>query len=234
MRKRPLIESFNYAIEGLVHVLKTQRNMRIHFLAAFFVLVLSLFFELTRFELIAIFFAIILVLVSELINTALEASIDIYTSTYDPLAKMAKDVAASAVLLSAINAIFVGYFVFFPRLNKFSLVALQRIKSLPLYVTGVALALVLISSLALKAWTGAKNFMRGGWPSAHSAAAGSLFTSISLLSKNFLVATLAFSLCLLVIQSRVEKEIHSWFEVIAGSIIGILLTVLIFQIFGLI
>lgn len=234
MRKRPLSESFNSAIEGLVHVLKTQRNMRIHFVAAFLVLLLSLFFDLTRLELIAIFFAIILVLVSELINTALEASIDIFTTTYDPLAKMAKDVAAAAVLLSSLNAILVGYFVFFPRLNNFSLMALERMRSLPLYVTGVALALVLIFSLALKAWTGAKDFMRGGWPSAHSAAAGSLFTSISLLSKNFLVATLAFFLCLLVIQSRVEKEIHSWFEVIAGGVIGILLTVLIFQVFGLI
>lgn len=234
MRKRPLIESFNYAIEGLVHVLKTQRNIRIHFFLAFLVLLFSLFFDLTRLELIAIFFAIILVLVSELLNTALEASIDIYTTTYDPLAKMAKDVAASAVLLSALNAVFVGYFVFFPRLNKFSFLALERIRSLPLYVTGVALALVLIASVALKAWTGAKNFMRGGWPSAHSAAAGSLFTSISLLSKNFLLATLAFFLCLLVIQSRVEKDIHSWFEVTAGGVIGILLTVLIFQVFGLI
>ncbi len=234
MKKRPLIESFNYAIEGLVHVLKTQRNMRIHFVFAFLVLLLSLFFNLSRLELIAIFFAIVLVLVSELINTALEASIDIYTTTYDPLAKMAKDVAAAAVLLAALNAIFVGYFIFFHRLNQFSLLALERIKSLPLYVTGVALALVLITSIALKAWTGAQNFMRGGWPSAHSAAAGSLFTSISLLSKNFLLATLAFFLCLLVIQSRVEKDIHSWFEVTAGVIIGILFTVLIFQLFGLI
>lgn len=234
MRKRPLIESFNYAIQGLVHVLKTQRNMRIHFFFAFLALLFSLFFDLTRLELIAIFFAITLVLISELFNTALEASIDIYTTTYDPLAKMAKDVAASAVLLSALNALFVGYFVFFPRLNKFSLLAIKRVKSLSLYVTGVALAIVLIVSIALKAWTGARNYMRGGWPSAHSAAAASLFTSISLVSKNFLVATLAFLLCLLVIQSRVEKDIHSWFEVTAGSVIGILLTILIFQIFRLI
>src|SRR5438552_18020256 len=111
--KRPTIfDSFNYAFEGLIHVLRTQRNMRVHFLAAVVVLVVALDVGVSKIELIALLISITFVLVAEMINTAVEGAIDVATSSFDPMAKLAKDIAAGAVLLATINAVVVGYLAF--------------------------------------------------------------------------------------------------------------------------
>src|SRR5690606_25500940 len=94
MRKnKNLLESFNRAIDGLVYCFRTQRNLRIHFLAAFLVLALSLGLHLTKTEFLFVVLAIVLVLVTETLNTALEAAIDLFSPRYHPLAAVAKDVA---------------------------------------------------------------------------------------------------------------------------------------------
>src|SRR3954468_5126879 len=112
-RRAPsIIESFNFAFEGIIHVLRTQRNMRIHFGVAVAVLIAGLAVDVSRLELIALLLAISFVLIAEMINTALEAAIDVATTSFDPLAKLAKDIAAGAVLIAAINAVAVGYLVF--------------------------------------------------------------------------------------------------------------------------
>lgn len=113
MRSRSLLWSFNYAIQGIVYALRTQRNMRLHFIAAFTVLVASLVLQVTGLGLAAIVFAICLVLVTELINTAVEATVDLATEGLDPLAKIAKDVAAGAVFIASVNAVVVAYLVLF-------------------------------------------------------------------------------------------------------------------------
>src|SRR5262249_22896975 len=112
-RRSPgILDSFNYAFEGLIHVLRTQRNMRIHFLVAGIVLVVALVVGVAKIELIALIISITFVLVAEMINTAVEGAIDVATSSFDPMAKLAKDIAAGAVLLATINAVAVGYLVF--------------------------------------------------------------------------------------------------------------------------
>src|SRR5438045_1898769 len=89
-RRAPsLIQSFNYAFEGIIHVLRTQRNMRIHFAVALIVLIAGLAVDVSRLELIALLLAIAFVLIAEMINTALEAAIDVATTSFDPMAKPA-------------------------------------------------------------------------------------------------------------------------------------------------
>ena len=119
-RRRPpsILESFNFAFEGIIHVLRTQRNMRIHFLVAIGVLVAALAFDVSKIELIALLLAIAFVLIAEMMNTAVEATIDLSTPSFDPLAKVAKDIAAGAVLIAAANAIAVGYLVLADRLAR--------------------------------------------------------------------------------------------------------------------
>src|SRR5262249_35853214 len=113
MKTRPsIVESFNYAIEGLIHVLRTQRNMRIHFAIAVAVLVVAVAAGVSRVELIVLLLSITFVLVSEMINTAIEGTIDAATTSFDPMAKLAKDIAEGAVLISAVNAVAVRYLVF--------------------------------------------------------------------------------------------------------------------------
>ena len=112
-RRPPTVfDSFNYAFEGIIHVLRTQRNMRIHFAVAFVVIVAALIVNVTKLELIALLISITFVLIAEMLNSAVEAAIDIATTSFDPMAKLAKDVAAGAVLIATTNAIAVGYLVF--------------------------------------------------------------------------------------------------------------------------
>ena len=113
VRKAPtVLDSFNFAFEGIIHVLRTQRNMRIHFAIAFIVLVAALIINVTKLELIALLISITFVLIAEMLNTGVEAAIDIATTSFDPMAKLAKDIAAGAVLIAAVNAVGVGYLVF--------------------------------------------------------------------------------------------------------------------------
>lgn len=116
MKVRKLIHSFEYAISGIVYTLKTQRNMRIHFIAAILVLMISFFLRITKIELLILSFTISLVIVTEMVNTAIEKAIDMYTEEYHPLAKISKNVAAGAVLVAAVNAIFVAYILFYDRI----------------------------------------------------------------------------------------------------------------------
>ena len=105
-RRTPsIVDSFNYAFEGIIHVLRTQRNMRIHFFAAAVVLVAAVLLGVTRLELITLFLSIGFVLVTEMINTAVEGAIDVSTTSFDPNAKLAKDIAAGAVLIATVTAV---------------------------------------------------------------------------------------------------------------------------------
>ena len=231
MKGRPLLQSFNFAIDGLIYVLRTQRNMRIHFAVAALVLMLSLVVGVSGTQFILLIFAIAMVLTSELINTAIESVIDVTTTTFDPMAKVAKDVAASVVLVSALGATIIGYLIFYPRLTDVSLATFERVRQSPIHVTTIALLLVIILVIGAKAWTRTGTWLRGGWPSGHAAIAGSLLTAIALLSRNPLLTTLALILALLVLEARMEAKFHSSVQVVAGSLIGILTTVLIFQLF---
>jgi diacylglycerol kinase (ATP) len=229
MRVRKIIDSFNYAISGLIHSLKTQRNMRIHLAVAFLVLVLSNFFTLNRLELILLFFAISLVLVAEMINTAIETSIDLFTDKYHPLAKIAKNVAAGAVLIASVNSLLVAYFIFFDKLDRLIPFTVERVRNSPIHLSFIALILITIVIISIKAYLGAKHFVRGGFPSGHSAIAFGSATVILLTTKEILPTTLAFLVALLVAESRVEGRIHSTLEVILGALIGVIIVVLIFQ-----
>ena len=111
-RAPTLLDSFNYAFEGIIHVLRTQRNLRIHFVAAILVFAAAIALGVSRLQLIALVIAIAFVLVAEMLNTAIEGVIDVSTTSFDPNAKLAKDIAAGAVLIASITALGVGYLVF--------------------------------------------------------------------------------------------------------------------------
>jgi diacylglycerol kinase (ATP) len=115
-KSRTLFESFIYAISGVIYSLKTQRNMRIHFLAALLVMILSKYLDLEEMEMVAVVFATALVIIAEMINTAVETAVDMITEKFHPLARIAKNVAAGAVLVAVLNAIIIGYVIFFDKL----------------------------------------------------------------------------------------------------------------------
>lgn len=232
MKSRNLMDSFNFAFQGIIYALKTQRNMQIHFIATTVVLLMSLFFHLTRLELVLLIATIAMVLVTEMINTAIEAAIDLMTDQYNIFAKIAKNVAAGAVLIAAINAVVVAYLLFFQHLNPLSKRVLETVRQSDVHITFIVLMVVIFSTIGAKAYFGRGTPMSGGMPSGHAAVAFATATAITFISNHILVASLSFVLALLVSQSRVEGKIHSLLEVAAGALLGTILTVLLFQLFA--
>jgi len=114
-----LIRSFGHAIDGIVYTVKTQRNMQIHIGAAMFTLLMGWLLQISWSDVLLVFFSIFLVFILEMVNTAIESTVDLVTGEYHPLAKTAKDVAAGAVLLAAILAVIVGIYVFLGPLLEF-------------------------------------------------------------------------------------------------------------------
>ena len=234
-RSQSLLESFNFAFEGIVHVLRTQRNLRLHFLIAVGVIIAAVAFDVTRMELIVLLLSISFVLIAEMLNSAIEAAVDVASTSFDPLAKLAKDVAAGAVLIASINAVAVGYLVFSGDVAERSSQFLDRLSNAPADLTVVALVLVIILVIAGKAITGRGTPLRGGLPSGHAAVAFSGWMAATLVLENsshrFLISTLTFIMALLVAQTRVEAGAHSALEVGAGALLGSLVTLGLFQLF---
>jgi diacylglycerol kinase len=115
-RAGTLARSFRYAFAGLFYVARSQRNFRIHMAAALVAAALALALGFTLVEWAVLATIITLVMTLEMVNTVIEAAVDLASPTYHPLAKIAKDVAAGAVLLTAIGAVVVGLFLFVPHL----------------------------------------------------------------------------------------------------------------------
>ena len=232
-RSPALLQSFNYAFEGVIHALRTQRNLRIHFAIAAAVLVLAFVYDVTRLELIALMIAIAFVLIAEMVNTAVEATIDLSTPSFDPLAKIAKDLAAGAVLIASVNAIAVGYLVLADRLRSPSGRLVNALGDAPINLTLIALVLTLIVVIAVKAATGRGTPLRGGLPSGHAALAFGGWAAITFITVDhrIVVSFVAFIMALLVSQTRIESGVHSTFEVVLGGVIGTLVTLILFQVF---
>jgi diacylglycerol kinase (ATP) len=232
-RAPSLLESFNFAFEGIIHVLRTQRNMRVHFLVAAGVLIAAVSIGVERMELIALLISIAFVLIAEMINTAIEGTIDVSTTSFDPNAKLAKDIAAGAVLIATVTAVAVGYLVFSERLADRSSRVLERLADAPAHLTLIALVLTTIVVIATKALTHRGTPLRGGLPSGHAAVAFAGWMAITLIldEQRFLGSSVAFILALLVAQTRVESGIHSPLEVLYGALLGALTTLVLFQLF---
>ncbi|NLJ76901.1 MAG: phosphatase PAP2 family protein [Peptococcaceae bacterium] len=232
MSLRKVLNSFNYAVAGIVYAIKSQRNMKVHMIAALLVLALSIYLRISSREFLIIFFAITLVVMAELFNTAVEAVVDLYTQEFHPLARIAKNVAAGAVLLTAMNSLVVAYVIILPKLEGHSLSLVPRIRETPLNVTLAALIIVVLAVGIGKAFTSKSTYIRGGFPSGHTAVAFAGVTAITLLTGNLLVAIVALMIALLVAHSRLEAGVHTLLEVAAGMLLGILSTMVVFRLAG--
>jgi len=232
VRSRSLVSSFNHAIDGIVYTLRTQRNMRIHIGLAIVVLFASMFFRISRVEFLVVLLTIVFVIGTELVNTAVEATIDVATEGYDPVAKVAKDVAAGAVLVSAIGSAVVGYVIFFGRLASVSRILLTRVRETPSHLTVVALGVTALAVLIGKAVSReGGTWLRGGWPSGHAGLAVAAAFAIAYVTASAAAGVLAAFIAALVIHSRVESGTHTIWQSLWGALLGALITTLVFQLF---
>jgi diacylglycerol kinase (ATP) len=235
-RRKPqgtLLQSFNFAFQGLVTAVRHQRNMRIHLLLGFVVLIISVFLNLSRLQLAIVFVSVAFVFITELLNSAIEAVVDMVTDEFDPRAKAAKDLAAGAVLVAAINALVVAYLILADRLTHVSLNVVNTIRHSPASLTMVALAVVVIAVIAIKARRRTGSLLSGGLPSGHTALSFAAWTVVTFVvagqPQGILVSFLCFIMAVLVAQTRVETGIHSLIEVVLGAVLGITVTTAIFR-----
>ncbi len=117
LKKR--IKSFAYAFNGLAILVKTEHNFRIHLAATLAVLVTSIYFEVSVIEAIALILTIAMVLTAEAFNSAIENISDFISPDKHHKIKIIKDIAAGAVLISAIAALCVGLLIFVPKILSF-------------------------------------------------------------------------------------------------------------------
>ena len=227
---KKFIDSVNHSLSGIIHAFKTEKNMKIHFGVSLVVITLSISTHVTRFELLAIVISITLVMLAELFNTAIEAVVDLITDEYHELARIAKNVAAGAVTLTALNALVVAYLVFYRKISSFQLTSLSFFTDLSAHITFASLAIVCVVVIAVKSRKRSKDvsYLQGGMPSGHTAIAFALFMAVTLISNQIIVSTVTFILALVVAESRLETKVHSFLEVLVGALIGIGVTYVMF------
>ncbi|HOB90474.1 MAG: diacylglycerol kinase family protein [Bacillota bacterium] len=118
MRARNLRESFRYALAGLWHAFVTQRNMRVHACAAAVAAVAGVALGFSRVEMAVLVLTIVAVLAAELFNTSVEAVVDLLAQQHNEFARVAKNVAAGAVLVCAVGSVLVGLLLFLPHVRE--------------------------------------------------------------------------------------------------------------------
>lgn len=139
-----LLKSFTYAFKGIAYCIKNERNIRIHMCMTALVSVFAYFYKVTSTQYILLLLCIGFVLSAEMVNTAIETLTNLESPSYNPLARIAKDVAAGAVFVAATVAMVVGLIIFLK--PKKLLETLQMIVQNPLYL-GIFVLLILMSIL---------------------------------------------------------------------------------------
>ena len=231
MKIKKMVDSFNYAINGIVETVRTQRNMRIHLIAALCVIIACFLIDISKAEFLILCITVTMVLAAEVINTAIESAIDMAANHYHPLAKIAKNAAAGAVLITAINSLIVGYIIFWDKISLISYSAIKNVKNSNPYMVLIALVFVILSTLIVKSIYGEGTPLKGGMPSGHSAISFSIATAISLITEDPICVLLSYLMAIITAQSRVDSEVHSILEVVVGALFGSFLTLFIFIIF---
>jgi diacylglycerol kinase len=110
---------FRYAFEGLIYAIRTQVNLRVHIVLGSILIIVGIIFSISPIEWAILFVMMGVIFALEVVNTAIESAVDLVTKEQHPLAKVAKDAAAGAVLIAAIFAVCVALFIFVPRFLRF-------------------------------------------------------------------------------------------------------------------
>lgn len=230
MKNGNFLDACQNALDGIIYAITTQSNIKKQLVIAVIVMLVSLFFDLNKAEFLCLMFTVVLIIVAEMINTAIETVVDLYTDLYHPKAKIAKDVAAGGVVISAINAIIVAYFLFFEKISTVGLKMVDEIVNSPVHLAFVSILLTVIVIVTLKAAATKKhkfikeNFM----PSGQTAVAFAGLTIIWLTTRNVVIFTISLVLALVVAINRYENRKRSKLEIVAGALVGVMVVVLIY------
>lgn len=233
------LDAWKNAINGIIYATTTQRNVKIQLVIAVAVVIISLFFDLSRAEFLCFLFTIILILFAEMCNTAIETVVDLYVDVYHPKAKIAKDVAAGGVVITAINAIIVAYFLFFDKISDISLNFIRNVINSPVHLAFTSIVIVVVAIVALIAMARTnkhkvlnQQFMPSGFTALAFAINTIIWVMIDTVTDNeairAVILTLSLVLAILVSASRIEAKAHKTSEVVFSACVGISIVLLIY------
>lgn len=231
LKKGNIIDAWVNAFNGIIYAVTTQRNIKQQLVIAVIVMLISLLFNLSRAEFLCLMFTVILIILAEMFNTAIETVVDLYTDLYHPKAKIAKDVAAGGVVITAVNALIVAYFLFFDKISDIGLNFIRNLANSPVHMAfiGIFLIIILIVSLKAASSTNKHKLLKNGFsPSGQAAMAFGATTIIWLSTTNIVVLTLSFVMAILVCVTRIESKKKRLSEIIFGALIGIAVIALLY------
>jgi undecaprenol kinase/diacylglycerol kinase (ATP) len=206
--------------------------MQFHFFAAFVVLLVALVLGLPKLEILFILLAVTLMIVTELINTAVEKAVDLAMPDLHPLAKIAKDVAAASVLVSAAFAAIVGMIVFYePIENLFRNVKATEGHAFSAGMVWILLSLVILTVIVIETRFSTKGYRTR--PSLLAAVAFAISTFITCCVTSALIALLAYFLAFLVMLVLYDKRSRSMPSLLTGAVIGCFIAVLAYYLMNL-
>lgn len=231
MKRRTFLKSLNDAIGGVVYVIRHERSMSLHFLFAVLVLLSAIVLGVPQTQWILLCFCVLLVLVTEMVNTAIEHLVDLVKDTFHPQARVIKHISAGMVLVSAAGAMIVGVLIFSRYLRAPWEVVISEVRYAPWYIAFMAVLVAIFWVIVGKAYLHRGTPFKGGPISGHTAVAFSLWTALLFKQDDIFVTAIGFLLAALVGQSRLRAKIHSLWEVIAGAAVGVSVTALFFQLF---
>lgn len=231
LKKGRFIDAWVNAFNGIIYATTTQGNIRKQLLIAVVVMLVSLLFNLTRAEFLCLMFTVILIILAEMFNTAIETVVDLYTDLYHPKAKIAKDVAAGGVVITAVNALIVAYFLFFDKISDIGLNFIRNLANSPVHMAFIGIFLIIILIVTLKAASSSNKhkWLKNGFsPSGQAAMAFGATTIIWLSTTNVVVLTLSFVMAIMVCVTRIESKKKTLWEIIFGALTGIAVIALLY------
>lgn len=229
--KKDILQPFRVAMSGVVYTFKTQRHMRIHLYVVLIVLLLGMLANFGLRELMVLLFTVSLVVIAEMFNSAIEATVDLIQPSYHPLAKFAKDIAAGAVLITSILAVVIGGLLMLGDDRWERIKINMTSESLGTPFAGrmvVGMLIVFITVLIGKGLGKRGQILRGGLVSGHAAYGFFFAVSVMFITDNALAAGIALLLAAIIAQSRWEAKIHSLFEICLGAAVGVVVGLVLF------
>ena len=211
---KTVVDAVKNATNGILEATKTEKNLKREFIIALVVLLLGIVFKLEKIELIAVMLSIGFVMVTELINTAIEETVDMVTQKYNQKAKKAKDVAAGAVVTSTFFAFIVGYLVFIEKVRIYGItLKKQEIEYLTLITVSTILILIILFKVIPKIFAGIHVSGQAIFVTAIT-----IFTGIRVKDAN--ISSIVLALSGMVLLSRMKKTENGRKEVLLGVVLG--------------
>lgn len=225
------VHSVNFAIEGILHAARTQRHIRYHLFASMMLLLACFVLGINREEFMILTITATVVIMGEIFNSAIEELVNLVSPRKNERARVIKDMAAGAVLVSAAVSLSVAYFILMPYIRFYKNHGLSIAKHTGPDIAIGSIIIVMILVIMVKAYRGTGHPLKGGMPSGHSAIAFSVWVSLTYTTKLWYVSVPLLLVASGIAASRVITDIHSKLEVIIGAILGTGVTILLYYVF---